>query len=67
LTVVAVTEKQDIAEHRALEAERAEKCRRRRQREEEAENWMPEHDNKDEGGLDDNYSGDKDDTMVHVD
>ena len=60
-------EKQDIAEHRAFEAERAERRRRRRQREEEAENWMPEHDNEDEGDLDDNYSGDEDDTTVRVD
>ena len=49
----AVNEKQDAAECRALEAERAERCWRRCQREEEAENWDPEHDDLGADGPDD--------------
>ena len=51
-------------EHRICEAEQAEKCQKHRQRDEEAENWDPEHDNQDEDELEIKYSDDEGDTIV---
>ena len=64
LTVFAVAEEEEIANCRALEAERVERCQRHRQHEEEeTEDCTPEHVNQDEDELD---HDDKDDTIVHV-
>ena len=64
LTVFAVAEEEEIANHCALEVERVERCQRCHQHEEEeAEDCTPEHVNQDEDELD---HDDEDNTIVRV-
>jgi len=58
-----IRDKEEAAERRIREAERAEKRRKHRQRDEEAKNWDPEHDDLDEDEPEIEYSDDEGDTI----